>query len=59
MVLLLVALGRQNHMALGTGEMDIHKYLHLAEECICRIVLETKTIAGLKQSVQWIKDYSK
>ncbi len=53
------ALGRQNHMALGTGELDIHKYLNLAEECNCRIVLETKTIAGLKQSVQWIKDYSK
>lgn len=53
------ALGRQNHMALGTGELDIHKYLNLAKKCNCRIVLETKTIVGLKQSVQWIKDYSK
>lgn len=50
------AKGRQNHMALGTGELDIHKYLNLANECNCRIVLETKTIAGLKQSVDWLKD---
>lgn len=50
------AKGRQNHMALGTGELDIQKYLDLASECNCRIVLETKTIAGLKQSVNLLKD---
>ncbi len=49
------ALGRNNHLALGTGEMDIEKYITLANEQNCRVVLETKTIAGLKQSVEWLK----
>lgn len=47
--------GRKNHLALGTGEMDIKKYLNLAKEQNCRVVLETKTIDGLKQSVSWLK----
>ncbi len=47
--------GRKNHLALGTGEMDIEKYLNLAKEQNCRVVLETKTIDGLKQSVEWMK----
>ncbi|MBQ2828575.1 MAG: sugar phosphate isomerase/epimerase [Clostridia bacterium] len=46
---------RKNHLTLGTGEMDIKKYLSLAKEQNCRVVLETKTIAGLKQSVEWLK----
>ena len=45
---------RKNHLALGTGEMDIEKYLNLAKEQNCRVVLETKTIDGLKQSVEWL-----
>ena len=48
------AQGRKNHLALGTGEMDIEKYLSLAKEQNCRVVLETKTIDGLKQSVEWL-----
>ncbi|MBQ7962385.1 MAG: sugar phosphate isomerase/epimerase [Clostridia bacterium] len=51
------AQGRKNHLALGTGEMDIKKYINLANEQNCRIVLETKTIDGLKQSVEWLKGY--
>ncbi len=46
--------GKKNHLALGTGEMDIEKYLILAKEQNCRVVLETKTIDGLRQSVEWI-----
>ena len=49
------ALGKKNHLALGTGEMDIRKYLLLAEKQNCRVVLETKTVEGLKQSVQWLR----
>ncbi len=49
------ALGRKNHLALGTGEMDIEKYLSLADAQNCRVVLETKTIDGLKKSVEWIR----
>lgn len=47
--------GRKNHLALGTGELDVQKYLTLAEECKCRIVLETKTIDGLKDSVKYLR----
>ena len=43
-------------MALGTGELDLNKYLQLAKEQSCRIVLETKTIEGLTQSVNWISE---
>ncbi len=46
---------KKNHLALGTGEMDIRKYITLANEQNCRVVLETKTIDGLKQSVEWLK----
>ena len=49
------AQGRKNHLTLGTGEMDIKKYINLAKEQNCRVVLETKTIDGLRQSVEWLK----
>lgn len=49
------AWGKKNHLALGTGGLDINKYLSLAKECNCRVVLETKTVEGLKQSVDWIR----
>lgn len=49
------AKGRKNHLALGTGEMNVDKYIKLANEQNCRVVLETKTIDGLKQSVEWLK----
>lgn len=51
------AIGRKNHLALGTGEMNIEKYLSIAIEQNCRVVLETKTIDGLKQSVEWLKNF--
>ncbi len=47
--------GKKNHLALGTGETDVEKYLSLAKEQNCRVVLETKTVDGLKQSVNWLK----
>lgn len=49
------AKGSKNHLALGTGETDIGKFLSLAEAHNCRVVLETKTIDGLKKSVEWIR----
>lgn len=48
------ALGKKNHLALGTGELDIDKYLSLSKDQECSVVLETKTIEGLKQSVNWL-----
>lgn len=49
------AIGKRNHLALGTGELDVKSYLELAEERHCRVVLETKTIEGLKQSCTWVQ----
>ncbi len=49
------ALGKKDHLALGTGELDLQRYLALANSHNCRIVLETKTVAGLTQSVEWVK----
>ena len=53
------AKSRKNHLALGTGEMDIEKYISLANEYNCRVVLETKTVDGLKQSVAWLNKNNK
>ncbi len=49
------ALGKKNHLALGTGELNLHQYIALAKETGSRIVLETKTVEGLAQSVEWIR----
>ncbi len=49
----------KNHLALGTGEIDLPKYLNLAEKNNCRIVLETKTVDGLKKSAEWIERNTK
>lgn len=50
------AKGRKNHLAMGTGELDLQNYVHMAMWQGGRVVLETKTIDGLKQSVRWMKD---
>lgn len=47
----------KNHIALGTGEIDIKEKLNIAKEHNCTCVLETKTIAGLKESVENLKGY--
>mgnify|MGYP000849542060 FL=1 len=49
------AKGKSNHLPLGAGELDLPKYFYLADKQNCRVVLETKTVAGLKESVEWIK----
>ena len=48
--------GTKDHQALGTGELDIFKCLNLAKEQDISVVVETKTIAGLKQSAAWLHD---
>lgn len=47
--------GKKDHQALGTGDVDLHKYFDLAERNRCTVLLETKTIAGLKASAAWRK----
>lgn len=46
-------IGKKDHQALGVGDVDIHRYFDLAESHDCTVLLETKTIAGLRQSVKW------
>lgn len=50
------AVGAKVHQALGDGEMDIPRFLALAEARGCRVVLETKTVDALKKSVAWLKE---
>ncbi len=46
---------RCDHLTLGEGELDIEKYLSLAEERGCTVVLETKTSDALRRSVEYVK----
>ena len=48
------AKGTKNHLSLGSGELDLSQYLELAKMNNCRVVLETKTIAALKDSAGWL-----
>lgn len=45
----------RNHLALGEGELNLPQMLAVAKEKKLRVVLETKTEAGLRQSVQWLR----
>ena len=48
------ARGRECHLALGMGEMDIQTYIALAEKRNSRCVVKVKTAEALAQSVAWI-----
>ena len=45
-----------NHLALGTGAIDLQKYLELANSHDCSVVLETKTVKALHESVGWLRE---
>lgn len=49
------ALAKKDHLPLGAGEIDLQKYLRMAGQADSRIVLETKTVSGLRESVCWMK----
>lgn len=49
------ASGKRNHLSLGNGEIDIYNNLSLWAVHNCRFVLETKTIAGLIQSIEYLR----
>lgn len=44
----------RDHLALGDGEIDLPARLQLADSRNARCVLETKTAAALRKSVQWL-----
>ncbi len=47
--------GRKDHRTLGTGVLDVKRYLALAEQYGCTAVVETKTVDSLRQSMDWIR----
>ena len=47
--------GKKDHRTLGTGVLDVRRYLNLAEELGCTAVVETKTVESLKASMDWIR----
>lgn len=49
--------GGKDHQALGSGEIDLPKWLGLAKECGASVLIETKTIAALEESVAWLQEY--
>lgn len=49
------AKGAWCHLPFGEGELDLSKYLRLAEGQNARAVLEVKTAEGLRQSVRWLE----
>jgi xylose isomerase domain protein TIM barrel len=48
----------RNHLALGDGEINIRERLSMAGNRNARCVLETKTIAALNRSVEYLKAYA-
>lgn len=48
--------GKKDHMALGTGEVDLKQRMEIARKHKCRCVIETKTAKALEESVLWLKN---
>jgi len=46
------AIGEKNHLPIGTGEIDVGNKLRIAKDNGCLCVIETKTISGLRKSVE-------
>ena len=47
--------GKKDHRTLGTGELDLRRYLDIAQKLGCTVVVETKTVESLEQSMGWIR----
>lgn len=47
------------HLPLGTGDVDWRKALRLAQQNGCRVVIEVKTLAGLRASLDLIREYDR
>ena len=48
--------GKKDHRTLGTGVLDVKRYLALAESLGCSAVVETKTVESLEKSMAWIRE---
>ena len=49
------ARGKECHLALGTGQIQLDDCFLLAEESVCKVVLETKTAQAPRPSIDWLK----
>ena len=49
--------GSKDHRALGTGVLDLDRWFRLARAYNCTVVLETKTVASLRRSVEWMHEF--
>jgi hypothetical protein len=49
------AIGSKNHLVLYDGEIDINNFLKIADENQLTVVVETKTVTGLKESIYRLK----
>lgn len=47
-------LDNKDHLSLGSGELNIKNYIMIAKQHNCRVVLEIKTVDGLKESIKWL-----
>ena len=52
------AVGRGNHLTLGSGEINLKERLKIAKKHGCRCVIETKTIEALRESVKYLENMS-
>lgn len=50
------SVGSRNHLALGSGEINLRQRLSIAKKHNCRCVVETKTVQSLRQSVMWVNE---
>ncbi|MBP5552121.1 MAG: sugar phosphate isomerase/epimerase [Spirochaetales bacterium] len=46
---------KSNHVALGTGVLDVDRYLEMAKEYDCPVVIEVKESTSLRDSLDYMK----
>lgn len=46
---------KSNHVALGTGVLDVDRYLEMAKEYDCPVVIEVKESSSLRDSLDYMK----
>jgi len=49
------AIGNSNHLPLGEGNIDILEIMNIVRDSIKSIILETKTVEGLKKSIEYFR----
>lgn len=49
--------GKQNHLTLGEGKINLLEKLSIAKQNHCRCVIETKTVTSLQKSLNWLETH--